>query len=121
MSTNQDDPKAGASAPTGNCAEKLGEKGVHLGSEAYRAAATDFSGLVLSLGEAAMIEMGLERNPEAKAVVRNLNMAQQTIDILRMLKEKTAGNLTTGEQKLLEGILYQVHLCFVEAKTKGKG
>ena len=39
----------------------------------------------------------------------------QTIDTLEMLTEKTRGNLTDTESKLLESILYELHMKFVEA------
>jgi hypothetical protein len=119
MTTDRDDQKAGAPEPGASCKQKLSDKGVHVGPSNSRAAPTDFSGFVLSLAEAAMIEMGLEPVPEGSPVMKNLKLAQQTIDILHMLKEKTAGNLTSDEDKLLSGILYQLHLCFVEAKAKG--
>ena len=101
-----------------SCKAKLADSGVHVGPDSFHAAPTDFSGLVLSLAEAAMIDMGLEPNPRDAKVHQNLRMAKQTIDILHMLKDKTVGNLTSEEEHLLNGILYQVHLCFVEAKTK---
>ena len=43
----------------------------------------------------------------------NLALAQQTIDILALLEEKTQGNLTEDEDKLLKGVLYQVRMAYV--------
>ena len=41
-------------------------------------------------------------------------MAKQTIDILSMLEEKTAGNLNNEEKNLLKNILYDLRLMYVK-------
>jgi hypothetical protein len=43
-------------------------------------------------------------------------MAKQTIDILSMLEEKTAGNLSNEEKNLLKNILYDLRLMYVKEK-----
>ena len=43
-------------------------------------------------------------------------MAKQTIDILSMMQEKTAGNLTQEEENLLKNILYDLRLMYVKEK-----
>ena len=48
----------------------------------------------------------------------NLAAAQQIIDILSLLEEKTRGNLTAEERQLLEQLLYELRMRYVEA-TKG--
>ena len=45
----------------------------------------------------------------------NLAAAQQMIDILALIEAKTRGNLTAEERQLLEQILYELRLRFVEA------
>jgi len=50
----------------------------------------------------------------------NLPAAQQMIDILALLEEKTRGNLTAEERQLLEQVLYELRLRFVEAKAGEK-
>lgn len=78
----------------------------------------DFATFVLSLGTTALYQLGEIGDPEAgaeKRVEPNLPIAKQTIDTLEMLIEKTRGNLTNTESKLLESILYELHLKFVEA------
>jgi hypothetical protein len=78
----------------------------------------DFSTFVLSLGTTALYQLGQVKDPQSGAEPRiepNLPIAQQTIDALEMLAEKTRGNLTDGESKLLESILYELHIKFVEA------
>ena len=46
----------------------------------------------------------------------DLEAASQLIDILAMLEEKTRGNLTAEERQLLEQIVYELRMRFVEAK-----
>jgi hypothetical protein len=43
-------------------------------------------------------------------------MAKQTIDILSMLQQKTAGNLTADEDRMLKSILYDLRIMFVKEK-----
>ncbi len=76
-----------------------------------------FSTLVLSLSTSAMVHLGVSPGPEAGlAPETNLPMARQTIDILEMLGEKTKGNLEPQEAALLENVLHQVHMKYVEAR-----
>ncbi|MBW2541894.1 MAG: DUF1844 domain-containing protein [Deltaproteobacteria bacterium] len=86
--------------------------------ERSKGAAIDFSTFVLSLGTTALYQLGQIGDPEEGAEKRrepNLPIAKQTIDTLEMLTEKTRGNLTDTESKLLESILYELHMKFVEA------
>ena len=50
---------------------------------------------------------------------RNLPMAKQTIDILGVLKEKTQGNLTNDEEQLLDNLLHDLRIKYVEESKKG--
>jgi len=87
-------------------------------SENGGGAAIDFSTFVLSLGTSALYQLGEIGDSESGAeepVEPNLPVARQTIDVLEMLTEKTRGNLTDTESKLLESILYELHMRFVEA------
>ncbi len=75
-----------------------------------------FSTLVLSLSTSAMVHLGVSPGPEAgEAPELNLPMARQTIDILEMLAEKTKGNLEPQEEALLDSVLHQGHMRYVEA------
>lgn len=76
----------------------------------------DFSGFVLSLAQSALIDLGVAPHPETGETHKNLHQAQNTIDILGIVHEKTAGNLTPEEERLLTGLLYQIRLSFVESK-----
>jgi hypothetical protein len=78
----------------------------------------DFTGLVVSLANSALIQLGLVGLPDSGKVARNLPAAKQTIDIVAMLEEKTKGNLSDEEQQLLRETLFQLRMAFVEASKK---
>ncbi|MFL5308751.1 MAG: DUF1844 domain-containing protein [Polyangia bacterium] len=79
----------------------------------------DFHTFILSLGSSALLHLGELEDPEAGAARPDLAMAKHTIDILSMLEEKTKGNLTPAEEKLMESLLFDLRLRYVEAtKTK---
>lgn len=75
----------------------------------------DFSALVLSLAETALFHLGLLRIPGSEEVKKDLQAARQTIDLIAMLQDKTRGNLTDSEQKVITETLYQLRMTFVEA------
>ncbi len=77
----------------------------------------EFSELVLGLSSAALHYLGEGPGGEAKSNAKNANMAlaRQNIDIIRMLKAKTAGNLSVEETKLIEAILTDLMLKFHHA------
>lgn len=75
----------------------------------------DFATLVLSLGSSAVAYMGEEPGPEGGQPTRNLPMAKHAIDLLSVLEEKTKGNLSSEEQQILENLLFDLRLRYVEA------
>ena len=84
----------------------------------------DFSFLASSLYVQGMMSLGLTPGSLGKdaPVEVKLDRAQHTVDTLDMLKEKTAGNLTTEEDQLIEGMLHQLRMAYVQIKeeqTKG--
>jgi hypothetical protein len=85
----------------------------------------DFATLVLSLGSSAMAYLGESAGPqgkEDKKPDRNLPMAKHAIDLLSVLEEKTKGNLTSEEDQILESLLFDLRLRYVEAvKTSTAG
>src|SRR5262245_33023219 len=78
----------------------------------------DFSTFLLSLGSSAVLHLGEVEHPESGRVQKDLPMAKHTIDILSLLQAKTKGNLTGHEDKLLESLLYDLRLRYVEASKK---
>jgi len=78
--------------------------------------AIDFSTFILSLSTSALFHLGLIPDTQSgKPGERNLPLARQTIDILEILATKTRGNLDPEEAKLLESLLYEIRMRFVEA------
>ena len=71
----------------------------------------------MSLTSSAFYHLGDIADPETGKTETNLPAVQQTIDMLVMLKEKTQGNLTEEEAKLLEQLVYELQMKFV-AKSK---
>jgi hypothetical protein len=75
----------------------------------------DFSTFILSLSTSALYHLGLVPDPETgKPAAPNAELARQSIDTLELLEEKTRGNLEPAEQSLLENLLYELRLRFVE-------
>ena len=71
----------------------------------------------MSLTSSAFYHLGDIADPETGKTETNLPAVQQTIDMLIMLREKTQGNLTEEEAKLLEQLVYELQMKFV-AKSK---
>ena len=80
--------------------------------------AVDFHTFVLSLGSSALLHLGELEHPDVGAPQKDLPLAKHTIDILVMLEEKTKGNLTPAEEKLIGSLLYDLRLRFIEAQKK---
>ena len=83
----------------------------------------DFSTLVVSLSQAALVHLGDAPDPHADPDARgapDLAMARQTIDMLGMLQEKTKGNLSGSEERLLDQVLYDLRLRFVERSKESQ-
>ena len=80
----------------------------------------DFSTFVFSLSSSALLHLGLVADPQTGQNQVNLDLAKQTIDIIAMLQKKTAGNLDEEESRLLEGVLYDLRLRYVEAAKSGQ-
>jgi hypothetical protein len=76
----------------------------------------DFSTFVLSLGTTALYQLGAMPDPSTgERVEPDPIVAQQTIDTLEMLRDKTRGNLDEEERKLIDSLLYEVQMRFVES------
>ncbi len=73
----------------------------------------DFTTFLISLAANAMHHLG--EGPEGAAGKPNLPLARQTIDIIGLLQHKTRGNLTGEEERLLDGVLYDLRMRFVAA------
>ena len=77
-----------------------------------------FMQIVLSLQAAAMQQMGKVMNPMTSKIERDLPMAQNSIDMLNMLNTKMKNNMTEQEANLLEHVLYELRLNYVDETKK---
>lgn len=79
-----------------------------------------FTLFVLSLASSAAIHFGDLPDPSGATGPPNLDGAAQMIEILSLLDQKTRGNLTAEERQVLEQVLYELRLRFVEVAGGGK-
>jgi hypothetical protein len=78
----------------------------------------DFSTFVISLSTQALMHLGEIANPLNGKVETDVPVAKQMIDILGMLRDKTRNNLNASEDRLMEDILFDLRMKYVEAVKK---
>jgi hypothetical protein len=76
----------------------------------------DFSSIILFFSTIALQHLGVIKNPVTDKVEKNLSLAKYTIDTIDLLKEKTKGNLTGEEEKLLTSTIADLKLAYVRAE-----
>lgn len=82
----------------------------------------DFNALVLSLGSSAIVHLGEAPDPTSgQKAAPNFPMAQQSIDLLAMLQEKTRGNLSAEEARFLENMLFDLRMLYVQVSQRPAG
>ena len=80
-----------------------------------------FVAFILSLASNAAVHFGDLPDPMTNETrPLDLDAAAQLIEIIAMLEEKTRGNLTPDERQLLETVLYELRLRYVEAQGEEK-
>jgi hypothetical protein len=78
-----------------------------------------FTQFVLSLGTTAAVHFGDLPDPvNGHKGETNLVAAAQMIDLIAMLQDKTRGNLDPAEAKLLDDLLYDLRMRFVQAQQQ---
>ena len=77
-----------------------------------------FMQLVMMFQGMALQNLGKVMNPMTNQVERNLEQAKNMIDILGMLDEKTKGNLNDNEQRLMEHVLFELRMNYVDELKK---
>jgi hypothetical protein len=75
----------------------------------------NFSTFIISLSTQALMHLGEIADPLSGKAETDLPVAKQMIDIISLLQEKTRGNLDSGEQQLVEDVLYDLRLRYVDA------
>jgi hypothetical protein len=76
----------------------------------------NFATFIFSLNHSVLVHLGVAEDPVTGKKETNLSIAKQTIDILGMLEEKTKGNLTQDEEKMLKNMLYDLRMIYIKVK-----
>lgn len=79
-----------------------------------------FSQLILSFQASAMQQMGKIMNPFTQKIERDLSQAKMSIEMLAMIQEKTKGNLAEEESRLLDRVLFELRMNYVDEVNKEK-
>lgn len=77
-----------------------------------------FNALIHSFQLQTMIQLGKIKNPMTDTIERDLSQAEISIDMIEMLKAKTAGNLTEPETRFIDAILAELKMNYVDEKNK---
>jgi hypothetical protein len=80
----------------------------------------DLTTFFLSISSAAFMGLGLAPETPGAAPKVDLEFARQNIDLLELMQEKTRGNRNPEEEKLLEQLLFETRMRYVELKNKLK-
>ncbi|MDR1397995.1 MAG: DUF1844 domain-containing protein [Desulfarculales bacterium] len=88
------------------------------GEEQRNLPPADFGSFIISLAHAAMLHMGQISNPDGSRTEKNMPLARHTIDTIAMLQKKTKGNLAQDEQALMDGILTELRMQYVQTCKK---
>ncbi|HYD47205.1 MAG TPA: DUF1844 domain-containing protein [Terriglobales bacterium] len=109
-----DATEAGASGADAGPPPAAAEPEAERAGQAHPPAEINFSTFLISLGTQAFACLGEIPNPVDHSSSVDLTAAKEMIDILSMLKEKTKGNLDQPEEALLDHLLYDLRLKYVE-------
>ena len=80
---------------------------------------SDFGMFLSSLSMQAMIALGEMAHPATGLAQVDLEQARYLVDVLGLLQEKTKGNLSPEEEVLLDGLLYELRMKYVEKTQRG--
>lgn len=86
--------------------------------EEFSDEASGFDTLISYLSTTAMFQLGLIAGPGGERIPSDMPNAQRTIDMLEVLQEKTKGNLTPHESRLLDDVLYELRMTFLELQKR---
>ncbi len=114
---DEDDAPEAAPAPTSASARPAGDEGP---PRSRAAGPVEFTQFLLSLGAQAASLLSAPVTDEAAAHASALEGAQSVIAILEMLRDKTEGRRTPDEDRLLDGLLFELRMAFVERSRAGQ-
>jgi hypothetical protein len=84
----------------------------------YEEDSSGFETLVSYLSTTAMFQLGLIPGPSGEHIPADMPNAKRTVDLLEVLREKTQGNLSANESRLLDNVLYELRMSFVEMQKR---
>lgn len=79
----------------------------------------DFATFILSLSHSALVHLGDAPSPEGGKSAPNLPLARQTIDLILLLEQKTQGNLSGEEERLMSQVVYDLRMRYIEVSKSG--
>jgi len=65
-----------------------------------------------------MFQLGFLPGPGGERIPTDLVNARRTIDLLEVLQNKTAGNLSDDEARMLEEVLYELRMSYIEVQRR---
>ena len=87
--------------------------------QAQAPATLDFSSFIVGLATQAFMFLGRMPDPKSGLVTKDLDQANTLIHVIEMLKEKTVGNQSEDETSMLEELLYELHMQYVDEVRGG--
>ena len=79
-----------------------------------------FATFMVSLSTQALVHLGEMPDPQSGQFAGDLLAAEQLIDLIAMLQDKTRGNLDEGETQLVQSILFELRMKYVERARQGQ-
>lgn len=73
-----------------------------------------FSTFILSLASSTLMHLGEVPNPETGKKEKNIVLAKHSVDLLNMLSDKFSNGLSKDEKKLLQDVLYEVKIKYIQ-------
>jgi hypothetical protein len=121
-------PAAPGEAPPPTAARRAAEAAPASGPDATvqrepvrgTAAKPDLQGVFVMFATSALIHLGEASDPGSGERHVDLDAAREVIDVLLLLRDKTAGNRTDQESRFLEQVLYDLQMRFVQATGRAR-
>lgn len=111
-------PQAAGGSPPGG---EAGRSSDHAGEDSGALPPANFETLLSSFVTQALFAMGAIPDPQTGKPALHLDLARYQIDMLGVLEEKTKGNLSDEETKMLAGTLYELRTRYVQVANAARG
>jgi hypothetical protein len=102
-------------APKSRAAQQPAE-----GAAEHELPQASFETLVSTLTSQALLALGVVEHPSMGKML-NLDLAKFNIDLLEIIEEKTKGNLSEDEKRMMDQTLHQLRMMFVEISSQYAG